>query len=57
MRGRRATPARLGGRAMTDDVKREDTDVLWADDELSDEALDRAAEEGAKACCWNPLCQ
>ena len=34
---------------MTDDVKHETGDDLFADDELSDEALDRAAEQGGKA--------
>ena len=35
---------------MTDDAKRMDTDELWADDELSDDALDRAAGRTGKAC-------
>ena len=34
---------------MTNEPKHEDTDALWADDELSDEVLDRAAGQGGKA--------
>lgn len=34
---------------MTDDVKHENSDDLFAADELSDEALDRAFGQGGKA--------
>ena len=39
---------------MTDPVSElvhETTDELWADDELSDEALDRAAVQGGEGLC------
>ena len=36
---------------MTDDVKHENSDDLFAADELSDEALDRAAGRGEKFAC------